>query len=114
MRADIPFAFLAGHQTRPAGNYWVRVDADFRFLELRSATGTAAYRVGLSGGQFAIKAVSATEGSLIFNRYGDVYVLEGASRPMSDYGLKVTPSKAAAEMAHPSGIAPTLVRVAIR
>ena len=60
MRMDIPFAFLAGEHTLPAGNYWVRVDTDFRFLELRPADGTGAQRVALAGGQFAVKKVSET------------------------------------------------------
>lgn len=105
MRMDIPFAFLAGEHTLPAGNYWVRVDTDFRFLELRPADGTGAQRVALAGGQFAVKKVSETNGFLRFRRYGDIYALEGAYGANSGYGLNAKPSKTEIEVAkaHPEG-----------
>ncbi len=104
MRANIPFAFLAGDRMNPAGEYWVGVNSDFRYVDLRALDSTTAHRVALNGtfvprnGRHPMK-----RGFLRFERYGSTHVLRAVGVPEAKAGLGLAPSKSETELAQTSG-----------
>lgn len=110
MRADIPFAFLAGDRMHPAGQYEIRVLGNFRVAELRAVNSSVSYRVLLTGG-LKSGAGEADYGELHFNQYGDAYALSGVRAAGDGNAFKVKPSKAEDQMARSGGsVAQTNVR----
>ena len=103
MLANIPFAFLAGDQMHPAGEYLIRVNADYRYVELRPAKSAIAERVGLNGKSTERNRVSLGKGFLRFERYGSTYALSGVATAQAKAGMSVTPSKAEKELAKVPG-----------
>ena len=73
MRFNVPFEFLAGDQTMPAGQYSVRVDLVFHALSLRHESGICSVPLRVIPSQRNLDAVR--EGRLLFKAYGNVRVL---------------------------------------
>ncbi len=107
MRMSVPFAFVAGEHTYPAGDYWVRVDANLGVAELRSVQGASANRVLLTGARLPEKAISQEKGVIQFNVYGEAYALAGICPAGTAEGYRVKASKVEAELARTHGGAGT-------
>ncbi len=69
VKADIPFAFMAGSNTFPAGAYRVTTASNTGVLAVLAASKSALV------GSHAILGNPSAETKLIFHRYGDRYFL---------------------------------------
>jgi hypothetical protein len=105
MRANIPFAFLAGDRMHPAGEYWVQVNSDCRYVSLRPFNSTTARHVALDG-NFVPRTGRDIRGFLRFEQYGPTYALRAVGIRGAESGLGVRPSKAEKELARANGGAP--------
>ena len=104
MRANIPFAFLAGDQMNPAGEYWVGVNPEFRYVNLRPVNGATSQRVALNGTFVPRSRRDLTKGGFLrFERYGSTHALRAVGVPEAEAGLGLAPSKAEAELAKANG-----------
>jgi hypothetical protein len=114
----IPFDFVAGEKVLPAGTYRiepVRRDS-YTVWEVRSTTGRAGAVVmtsALGGG-----ASGATESKLVFQKYGEIYVLAQVWPSSDGAGREVVQSRRGrtimAEAAAGNGQKPEAVTVAAR
>ena len=103
MRVNIPFAFLAGERMHQAGEYWVQVNSDFRYVELRPLDSAIAERVALTGVSAPRRGLDTLKGFLRFARYGSAYAMRAVGAPGAEAGLGVMPSKAEKELAKANG-----------
>ena len=97
MLVDIPFSFVAGGTTLPAGEYTVgRSGADNHILVLRQKDdpGTAAM-IPTFGAQLA---EPKREPTLVFHRYGDRYFLSQVWNGGNIYGRELMKSAAEKEI----------------
>ncbi|MDR3698576.1 MAG: hypothetical protein P4L56_03010 [Candidatus Sulfopaludibacter sp.] len=99
MRIDIPFSFLAGEKSMPAGIYWVRLDARSHTLDLTAANEGASRRLLVTDGHATRKESVASRGVLSFRRYGSTLVLKGVYAPGAMESHNLPPSKAEIELA---------------
>jgi hypothetical protein len=75
--ANIPFTFIAGHKTLPAGRYTIAVlnpSSDRKILQIRSLNGRSSVLVQTTG----VINNAADSAKLVFDRYGDTYVFAQA------------------------------------
>jgi hypothetical protein len=96
MKANIPFRFIIGDQTLPAGEYTVRYinqDSGKTALLFKSTDGKASRIVNLMTAQRG-----ETKASLVFNQYGDTYFLSEVWTGGDQYGLTLPKSRAEREM----------------
>ncbi len=107
MRVQVPFAFLAGAEKLPAGDYEFRVNADFRFVDIRSMKESVPHRVALTGGLMPGKEAPAEAGYASFYKNGQDYSLRGLWRTGAPVGYLAAPSKAEKEMARSGGAVTT-------
>jgi hypothetical protein len=73
MRVNIPFDFVAGNTSLPAGEYWVETSGPTHTLLLidrKDAISSAFINTNA-----AVSAGPQSESKLVFNRYGDRYFL---------------------------------------
>lgn len=104
-RVNVPFTFVAGDQSMPAGNYMVRLDPKFNTLDLTPTAGTGIRRVMLKG-DFAHRPGKTREGGLLtFAKYGDTMVLHGVWADGALEGHEVVRSKT--EVALARSVAPS-------
>lgn len=98
-RYDIPFSFRVGEKTFTAGTYTVAKVNDQGSLGpvwVRSETGD---HIALLP-QCAVQLVQAPgSGTLVFNRYGNVYYLSQIWRAGSSEGMELAKSRSEREMA---------------
>lgn len=99
MHFDVPFSFVAGEKTMPAGTYWVRVDGDFHLLEVAPVKGTEKFRVRLKDSSATRSVTDLNKGVLTFRRYGSTFVLKSVFAPGAAERRDVPPSKVEAELA---------------
>jgi hypothetical protein len=95
--AQVPFAFVAGNTTLPAGSYLVKFDPQTRQVQL-SAPGHSASVFMLT------KAVRRTgeangKGLLLFHKYGNTYALRSVWNPGQDKGFELPLTKMERELA---------------
>jgi hypothetical protein len=110
MVATIPFEFVAGKTTLPAGEYKVGdVSAGSAVLLIRSVDGRSAVMIITHGTGSASRA----EGKLVFNRYGNRYFLSQVFSPGSSMGRELPKSKLEREIAS-NPQRPTTEYVALR
>jgi hypothetical protein len=106
MRVHIPFAFLAGERTLPAGDYMLKLDSGFNMVDIVPMQGTRTQRVLLQP-QFVKRPNGAGErGILTFAKYGDRLVLRGIWTGGDREGHVVKTSKAEIELARNTGGTP--------
>ena len=97
MLANIPFAFVAGNVTMPAGEYRVqKLDGSSAVLLIRCSDASASAMV-LSNATQA-KDIQ-TQSKLIFKRYNDHYFLTQVWSEGSSHGRELIKSKAEKEAA---------------
>lgn len=103
LSVNIPFAFLAGGQQHGAGAYQVRVNPDFKYVELRPMDGAAAERVLLNGTFVPRFDKKSTDAFLQFEEYGATYTLRAVGRPGAIEGMAIAPSKTEKELVKTNG-----------
>ncbi len=104
-RVNVPFTFVAGDQSMPAGNYLVRLDPRFNMVDLTPTAGTGLHRVMLKG-DFARRPGKTRDGGLLtFAKYGDTMVLHGVWADGASEGHEVVRSKT--EVALARSVAPS-------
>jgi hypothetical protein len=98
MRFDVPFQFVAGNESLPAGQYDVTVD-EFSRMVIRPASGMGVHLVPLTS-TYLTRAVDVIgDGRLLFTKYGDNLFLTAAWRPGYSDARMVTKSKRLQEAA---------------
>lgn len=96
MKADIPFRFVIGEQTLPAGEYSVRYinqDSGKTALLFKSTDGKVSRIVNMNTTQRG-----AMKASLVFNQYGDTYFLSEVWTGADQYGLSIPRSRSERQM----------------
>lgn len=81
MRIDIPFSFVAGEQTLPAGTYRVRVDSDHHTVDFNAMNETKTSRILLHDSAVERRSSGNHFGILSFKKYGGTLVLKGVYAP---------------------------------
>ena len=94
LTAEIPFDFIAGNQSMPAGKYTLTKSATPGVMEIRSDENNAHAFIVVRGEQ-ANQAPAASR--LEFRRYGDQYFLGGIWTEAMTAGYKVVPSRSERE-----------------
>jgi hypothetical protein len=107
-KADIPFDFVVGSQTMPAGHYTVEHSIITPLLVLKSANGKVQSVITNSLESVNTQAV----GKLVFHRYGDEYFLSAAWWPGSKSGRQLRTTSHEREVARRLGIQPSTTVVA--
>jgi hypothetical protein len=97
MVVNIPFDFVAGNMTLPAGEYSIRVAAPERTLLLIDRKDAAAS--AFMNTNPVTKIEIQTESKMIFNRYGDRYFLSEVWTAGSSRGRQLLKSAREKEMA---------------
>jgi hypothetical protein len=108
MRVSVPFGFLAGDQTFPAGDYKVALSQQNRRITLIQLEGTARCFLPVKAYSYA----SAPEqGTLIFNQYGNSYFLTRVNTAGVANAAELFTGRAEREVAKAeTGVKPILVR----
>ncbi|HYW42774.1 MAG TPA: hypothetical protein VE959_07955 [Bryobacteraceae bacterium] len=99
MRMEIPFSFVAGDQTLPAGAYQVRVEESTCRVVILPAAETRILAFRLSLKSVSRKPANAELGTLQFQKYGDEYVLHAVWRPGQTEGHFFAQSKTERDLA---------------
>ncbi len=93
MRADVPFTFMVGDKTLPAGVYTVSIlnsTSDRKTLQIRSENGRLSAMVQTSGAN----TTPAKHTKLVFHRYGDHYFFAQAQLAGDSTILAATKTRA--------------------
>jgi hypothetical protein len=93
MKANIPFRFIIGNQTLPAGEYSIRYldqDSGKTALLFRSMDGKTSRIVSMNTTQ---QGEGEAKASLVFNQYGDSYFLSEVWTGVDQYGLSLPKSR---------------------
>jgi hypothetical protein len=95
VKADVPFAFSAGNNMFPAGEYTVMNSGALGVLSIKKTGGGSKFTVGNA----AARSGPSDKTKLVFHRYGDRYMLsqiwvEGESR-----GIELPKTKLEKELA---------------
>jgi len=107
-RFDIPFEFVAGETTLPAGEYKVKVEASSALIQIVNANErTALYLLAIPK---QAKDAPAT-GRLEFRRNGDIYVLTTVWVRNSDRGLQMPAKQVERELARSAEESSTIAYV---
>jgi len=108
MRVNIPFAFVAGAESLPAGAYNFVLDANFSLCHIDSFNDGSMHAVHFVPGA-ARKQDSHTDGGVVqFQKYGDRYFLSGLWKPGNQDGFAVIPSRRLIESAKAQGLGETV------
>jgi hypothetical protein len=94
---NIPFDFVAGNMTLPAGEYSIKVTAPERTLLLIDRKDAAAS--AFMNTNPVVKTEMQTESKMIFNRYGDRYSLSEVWTAGNSRGRQLSKSRREMEMA---------------
>jgi hypothetical protein len=98
LKANIPFSFVIGNQTLPAGEYTVRYvnqNSGKSALLFKSVDGRTSRIVNMNAAQTSRAEIKA---SLVFNQYGDSYFLSEVWTGSDQYGLSLPKSSAERRM----------------
>lgn len=98
LKANIPFSFIIGNQTLPAGEYTVRYvnqNSGKNALLFRSMDGKTSRIVNMTTAQ---ASGTETKASLVFNQYGESYFLSEVWTGADQYGLSLPKSRAERQM----------------
>ena len=110
LKANIPFAFRAGEKLLPAGEYDVQTLENrvvVRILGPDADNSVMFTTVGVSH-----QIGEDKDAKLIFNKYGDDYILSEMWWPEQQDGRKAFPSKTEGELA--KNVTPVRIAVALR
>lgn len=93
MQAHIPFTFVVGDKTLPAGVYRVTIlnpSSDRTTLQIRSANGQTSAFIQTTG----VKGDAADDSKLVFRRYGERYFFAQAHMAGEPTSLVATKTRA--------------------
>jgi hypothetical protein len=97
MLVNIPFAFVAGNATLPAGDYRVeKLDGNSAVVLIRCSDASAAAMVVSNASQ---AKETPTQSKLVFKRYGNRYFLSQVWKAGSIHGRELLKSQAEKEIA---------------
>jgi hypothetical protein len=96
-RAEIPFAFIVGDTTLPAGSYLVNFDPQTRQVQLSAPEGKAS--LFMLTKTVARTGETSGKGLLLFNKYGNTYALRTVWNPGQVKGFALPVSKVERELA---------------
>ena len=105
MRADIPFSFVVGDQSLPAGSYTLVLDTNLSFCRIDSAGDGSMHRVLFVPGATRRQNTNPDRGVVQFQKYGDRYFLSGVWKPGNPDGLAAITSRRLMESAKAQGAA---------
>jgi hypothetical protein len=88
MRVKIPFAFVAGKSTLPAGEYRLQVDTNARVLQIQPVTSTNTYSVLLTASRDNRNG-KTEDGLLRFQKVDGQYYLGEIWKPTQETGNEV-------------------------
>lgn len=108
LRADVPFAFVAGDQALPAGTYNFVLDANFSFCHIYSLSDGSTHPVRFVPGTTRPRNVNADRGVLQFQKYGNRYFLSEVWKPGNPDGLTAIASRRLMESAKAEGAVETV------
>jgi hypothetical protein len=107
----IPFSFVAGEKTLPAGEYIVRNTISSRVTLIRSADGRSEYTTILT--MPVPPEATPFTAKLVFHRYGDQYFLYQVWTPANERGGQLSQSRVEHELAM-NASKPRVVSIASR
>jgi hypothetical protein len=93
----VPFSFVAGKKTLPAGEYTIKRSLSTRLTLIRDAGGRREYTTILT--MPVPSETMARAAKLIFHRYGDQYFLHEVWTPENERGGQLSESRAELELA---------------
>ena len=108
MRADIPFAFVVGNQSLPAGMYNFVLDANFSLCHINSLSDGSTHPVHFVPGSTRRQNANADQGVVQFQKYGDRYFLREVWKPGSADGLEAIISRRFIDSANTQGAGETV------
>ncbi len=104
IRVDVPFAFIAGSQWLPAGEYRVSIDTDHMLSCVAALDNTTRFVVRILPGESRRPGGKLEEGLLRFEKYGARYVLAGIWRPGFNEGNSIARPRPLKELAGPATV----------
>jgi hypothetical protein len=108
MRANIPFAFVAGDQLLPAGAYNFVIDPGFSLCRIDSVSDGSMHPIRFVPGASRRQGANADAGVVQFQKYGDRYFLSGVWRPGNPDGLAAVTNHRLIESAKSQGVGETV------
>ena len=108
MRANIPFAFVAGNQSLPAGTYTFVFDTNLSLCRIDSLSDGSMHQIRFVPGATRHHNANADAGVVQFQKYGDRYFLSEVWRPGNPDGLGVITSRRLIESAKAQGDSETV------
>ena len=100
LTATIPFEFAVGSKTMPAGDYTISDSESHAVLVISGGENALTLTKPVGGGD----QVHAGQSLLIFNRYGDRYVLSQVWDSVRDIGREVPMSKTERELSKTASV----------
>ncbi|MBZ5611100.1 MAG: hypothetical protein LAP38_22790 [Acidobacteriia bacterium] len=110
LQADVPFDFVLGSKTMPAGRYLLDRGVSTGVLIIRSANKEESAVVSTT----TVNSADYQTGKLVFHRYGDQYFLAEVWTPGSDAGGKLRQSSRERELSAEHSVRPERTTVALR
>lgn len=108
IRVNIPFAFVAGSQSLPAGMYNFVIDGNFSLCRIDSLSDGSMHQIRFVPGASRKQNANADGGLVQFQKYGDRYFLSGVWKPGNPDGLAVIASRRLIESAKAQGASETV------
>jgi hypothetical protein len=108
MRVNIPFEFIVGSQSLPAGTYTIVIDANFSLSHIDSVSDGAWHRVYLKPGTARPQSTNPDVGVVQFKKYGERYFLSAIWKPGVTDGLAAISSGRLKELARSNGASKTV------
>jgi hypothetical protein len=114
LQASVPFEFIVGAKTMPAGEYSIILDLGPRLVRLQDfKAGTGV--VSLSNWMQVKSKDPAAETKLVFHRYGDKYFLSEVSDGYDSIGMQLSVTHTERELSKTASTqAPEIVAVLAR
>jgi hypothetical protein len=95
VKATVPFSFIVGRSTLPAGEYTLKATSNGQIVELRNFDAKINQLV-LSN---SCESRTGTQSKLVFHRYGDRYFLRQIWTEGNNWGHEIPMSKREKEIA---------------
>jgi hypothetical protein len=99
LRANVPFAFVAGDRLLPAGEYTLNLDARSGIVQLLPASDLPLY----AAAHHCQFGASEDRGTLVFHKYGDSYFLKRVKTSATREGYEFLPTRGEKNAARKSG-----------
>ncbi len=99
VRANIPFAFVAGDRMLPAGQYTINLDSRSGLVQIQPGEDLPLF-LSARNCQFG---VSEDRGSLVFHKYGESYFLRRVKTSATREGYEFIPTRGEKDAARKSG-----------